>query len=168
LFARRRGGSDGSRCGSPFFPRVLVHLVGLDVPVLQRVEVAVLEREALELVAELQQLEPIARQLAGQPGRRDALGEAAEDQHQLGGPPLRALQRGPGEGVEHASTPAAAVIEDRSPIAPVDVGGVTILATRAGQAVGMQPGDQLGVARRLVHQLGDREVHEGRSLGPGG
>src|SRR5436305_801519 len=27
LFARRRGGSPGSRCGSPFFPRVLVRLV---------------------------------------------------------------------------------------------------------------------------------------------
>src|SRR5262249_53882255 len=29
LFARRRGGSAGSVCTTPFFPRVLVHLVGL-------------------------------------------------------------------------------------------------------------------------------------------
>src|SRR5271157_4756048 len=28
-FARRLGGSSGSVCGTPFFPRVLVHLVGL-------------------------------------------------------------------------------------------------------------------------------------------
>src|SRR5260221_5689718 len=27
LLARRRGGSAGSRCGSPFFPRILIHLI---------------------------------------------------------------------------------------------------------------------------------------------
>src|SRR5918998_3742072 len=35
LLARRRGGSSGSVCGTPFFPRVLVHLVGLHHPGLQ-------------------------------------------------------------------------------------------------------------------------------------
>src|SRR5439155_17550511 len=36
LLARRRGGSGGSRCRTPFFPRVLVQLVGLGHPVGQR------------------------------------------------------------------------------------------------------------------------------------
>src|SRR6516162_4494490 len=36
LFARRRGGSSGSVCGIPFFPRVLVGLVGLQHRVVQR------------------------------------------------------------------------------------------------------------------------------------
>src|SRR5258708_26053626 len=27
LLARRRGGSAGSRCGSPFFPRILIQLI---------------------------------------------------------------------------------------------------------------------------------------------
>jgi hypothetical protein len=80
LFARRRGGSPGSRCGSPFFPRVLVRLIRLDVGVLQGVEVAESVGQVLELVAEPQELEPVAPQLAGQPCRRRALGEAAEDQ----------------------------------------------------------------------------------------
>ena len=31
LLARRRGGSSGLRCVSPFFPRVLVHFVGFDL-----------------------------------------------------------------------------------------------------------------------------------------
>src|SRR4051812_48704843 len=64
LFARRRGGSPGSRCGSPFFPRVLVRLVRLDVGVLQRVEVAEPVCQVLELVADLQEFEPIALQFA--------------------------------------------------------------------------------------------------------
>src|SRR5262249_46285764 len=36
LFARRRGGSSGSVCGTPFFPRILIHLVGLHGAVGQR------------------------------------------------------------------------------------------------------------------------------------
>ena len=35
-FPRRRGGSSGSRCGTPFFPRILVHLVGLHHLVVSR------------------------------------------------------------------------------------------------------------------------------------
>src|SRR5262249_4749029 len=35
-FARRLGGSRGSGCGTPFFPRVLIRLVGLDEVVRQR------------------------------------------------------------------------------------------------------------------------------------
>ena len=33
------------------------------------------------------------------------------------------------------------------------------MAARAGQPVGVQPVDELGVAGLLVHQVGDREVH---------
>src|SRR5512147_465742 len=39
LWARRRGGSSGSSCATPLFPRILVHLVGLDHLVVQRVTV---------------------------------------------------------------------------------------------------------------------------------
>src|SRR3954469_5642093 len=35
-FARRRGGSSGSVCGTPSFPRVLIHLVGLGPVIRQR------------------------------------------------------------------------------------------------------------------------------------
>jgi hypothetical protein len=168
LFARRRGGSSGSRCGSPFFPRVLVRLVRLDVAVLQGVEVAEPVGQVLELVAELQEFEPIAPQLAGQPRRRRALGEAAEDQQQRDRPPLRALQRRAGEGIEDASTRPAAIVEDRGTVASVDGGRVGAMTARTGQALGMQPPDQLVVARLFVHQFGDRKVHGGHSLGPDG
>jgi hypothetical protein len=121
LFARRRGGSSGSRCASPFFPRVLVRLVGLDVGVLQGIGVAEPEREIPELVSEPQELESVASQLAGQLRRRHALGEAAEDQHERDRPPLGAPQGRAGEGVEDAPTCPAAIVEDRGPVASVDI-----------------------------------------------
>src|SRR5947209_6587736 len=54
LLARRRGGSAGSRCGTPFFPRILVCLVRLDVGVLQGIDVAEARCQVLELVPEPQ------------------------------------------------------------------------------------------------------------------
>src|SRR6516162_10070527 len=51
LLARRRGGSSGSVCGMPFFPRILVHLIGLDRLIVQRERVGGLQRLALEPVA---------------------------------------------------------------------------------------------------------------------
>src|SRR5215470_18155686 len=73
--ARRRGGSSGSRCGTPFFPRILVGLVGLQHVVVQRHDVAVAEGEVLEPMPQVQQLGAVAAQLAGQLGGGDALGE---------------------------------------------------------------------------------------------
>ncbi len=124
--------------------------------------------QVLELVAEPQEFEPVALQLAGQPRRRRALGESAEDQQSRDRPPLRALQSRAGEGVEDAPTRPAAIFEDRVPVAPVDVGRVSPMTARAGQALGVQPRDQLIVASLLVHQFDDREVHESHSIGPGG
>src|SRR3954466_341727 len=89
-FARRRGGSSGSGCGIPFFPRVLVHLIGLGHGVAQRVAIQPDQGVALEAVPQGQELHPIASQLPRQPRRRDPLGEAAEDQEELGGTPLHA------------------------------------------------------------------------------
>src|SRR5215213_7321667 len=64
LLARRRGGSSGSSCGTPFFPRVLVHLVGLDHGVAQRVAVRADPGAVLEPVPEDQQLLAVAAQRA--------------------------------------------------------------------------------------------------------
>src|SRR4051794_16394367 len=50
LFARHRGGSSGSRCGTPVFLRVLVGLVGLQDLVIQWHPVAVPEGHILEPV----------------------------------------------------------------------------------------------------------------------
>src|SRR5215467_4444415 len=79
LLARRRGGSSGSACGMPFFPRVLVHLVGLDHLVAQRVAVQADAGSLLQAVPQGQQLLAIAAQLARHLRRGGALGDPTED-----------------------------------------------------------------------------------------
>jgi hypothetical protein len=64
----------------PFFPRVLVHLVGLDHPVVQRVAVQPPPRVLLEAVPQLQQVLAVAAQFTGHLGRGLARGDAVEDQ----------------------------------------------------------------------------------------
>jgi hypothetical protein len=54
---------------------------------------------------------------------------------------------------------AAAVVQERGAAAAVDGHAVALMAARAGEPVGVQPPDQLGVTGVLVHQVGDREVH---------
>src|SRR3954451_21311527 len=65
LLARRRGGSSGSSCGVPFFPRVLVHLGSFDHLVVQWVAVQSDPGALLKPVSQDQQLLAIAPQLAG-------------------------------------------------------------------------------------------------------
>src|SRR5215471_19378577 len=77
LLARRRGGSSGSSCGMPFFPRVLVHLIGLDHLVVQRVAVQADAGALLESVPQGQQLPAIAAQLAGHLRRGGTLSDPA-------------------------------------------------------------------------------------------
>src|SRR5512142_2344539 len=60
LLARRRGGSSGPACAIPFFPRILVHLVGFDHGVVQRVAVQADSGALLEPVPQGQQLLAIA------------------------------------------------------------------------------------------------------------
>src|SRR5262245_36946335 len=94
LLARRRGGSSGSARGIPFFPRVLVHLIGLDHLVVQRVAVQADAGALLESVPQGQQLPAIAAQLAGHLRRGGPLGDPVEDQQQLGGAAMGPLQGG--------------------------------------------------------------------------
>src|SRR5947209_6843356 len=65
-FARRRGGSSGSVCGIPFFPRVLIHLVGLGLVVGQWRVVRGVERAGLDPVPQLQQVLAADPHLAGE------------------------------------------------------------------------------------------------------
>src|SRR5262245_2004395 len=74
--ARRRGGSVGSACGMPFFPRILVHLVRLDDGVIQRVAVQPEPGVVLEPVPQFQEMLAVAAQLAGELGGGLALGDA--------------------------------------------------------------------------------------------
>jgi hypothetical protein len=157
--ARRLGGSSSSRCGTPFFPRVLEHLVGLDRGIGQRRPVEVLEAQFLEPVSELEQLGPAAPQLSGELGGGDALSDAAEDQDQFDRPPLGPLEDGPGEGGGDAAAGRAAIGQDRGAVAAMDLQVVAVAAVGTGQAVGMEQTDEEFIAGRLVHQVADREVH---------
>jgi hypothetical protein len=107
LLARRRGGSSGSSCGIPFFPRVLVHLVGLDHVVVQRVAVQADSGALLEPVSQGQQLLAIAAQLACHLRRGGALCHPAQDHQELRGTAMGPLQGGPREGVEDPAATAA-------------------------------------------------------------
>jgi hypothetical protein len=126
--ARRRGGSAGSSCGIPFFPRVLIHLVGLDHGIAQGVAVQPEPRVLLEAVPQLQEVLAIAAQLASHLGRGPARRDAVEDQHQLRGAAVRPLQGGPGPGVEDAAAVAALVVQDRLPVAVVDTQSLPLTA----------------------------------------
>jgi hypothetical protein len=146
-------------CGTPFFPRVLVHLVGLHHRVVQPRTVSIPPGGVLEPVTQPEQLLAVATQLAGELGGGDPLGEAPEDQHQLDDRPLGAPQRRAGEGVEDPMAGLAAVIEERGAVAAMDTQTVACPAPGTNQPVREKPVQELGVAGVLVHQLGDREVH---------
>jgi hypothetical protein len=152
----------------PFFPRILVGLVGLQDLVVQRHPVAIPKGQVLESVPQVQQLGAVAIQLPRQLGGGDALGKTADDQYQLAGPPLEAMQGRAGEGVEDPLAVAATEVQDRVAAAPVDDHPVVSLATRAGEAVGMQPLYELLVAGALVHQVDDREIHGRLRVGDDG
>src|SRR5262245_35788279 len=74
--ARRRGGSAGSGCSTPFFPRVDVRLVGIDHGVAQRIPVQPVQGMALAPMAQLQPVLAVAPQLSRQWGRGLSMGEA--------------------------------------------------------------------------------------------
>src|SRR5262249_30617502 len=76
LLARRRGGSAGSACRRPFFPRVLEHLVGLGRAVGQAAARQARPGPVLQPVAQVEQVPAATAQLAGQLGRGGALGDA--------------------------------------------------------------------------------------------
>src|SRR3954467_8155941 len=157
--ARRRGGSPGSSCGTPFFPRILVHLVGLDHGVTQRVPVQADPGMLLEAVPQLQEVLAVAAQLAGHLGRGLARGHTVEDQQELRRAAVRPLQVGTGPGVEDPAAVTTLVIQDRLPVAVVDPQVLPLTARGTGQPVGVEYLDEFAVARVLVHGVDQGEIH---------
>src|SRR5208337_202671 len=160
-FARRRGGSSGSVCGTPFFPRVLVHLVGLGLIVRQRRAVRGGQGAGLDDVPQPQRMLAADPHLMGEFRGRHPLRDAPEDQEDLARAEVCTLPGGAGKHVEDPTAAFAAVVEDRRLGAmAMDVQPVPGGATGAGQAAGMEQVQELVVATILVHQVEDREVHE--------
>jgi hypothetical protein len=120
----------------------------------------------LQAVAEREQLLAVAAQLTGQLGGGDPLSDPAEDQDQFGGRPPGPLQEGAGEGVEHPVAGRAAIVEHRVAVAAMDGQVLTRGAPRAGESTGVQPIDEPPIAGALVHQFGEREVHDSLPIDP--
>lgn len=106
-----------------------------------------------------EQVWPIPPQFAGQLGRGHALGDAAQDQDQFGGPPVGLVEDRLGEGVEDAAAGDAAVVQDRGAESSVDLQALADLTPRAGQAVGVEHPNDQAIASVLVHQVDQGEVH---------
>ena len=96
-FARRRGGSSGSVCGTPFFPRVLVHLVGLGLIVRQRRAVRGGQGAGLDDVPQPQRMLAADPHLMGEFRGRHPLRDAPEDQEDLAGAEVCTLPGGAGK-----------------------------------------------------------------------
>jgi hypothetical protein len=93
------------------------------------------------------------------------LGEATDDQDQFARPALDAAQGRAGEGVEDPMAVAAAEVQHRVAAPTVNDQAIVSMAAGAGQTVGVQPLDELGIARRFIHQVGDREIPGGLRMG---
>jgi hypothetical protein len=151
----------------PFFPRVLVHRVGLDSGVIQGVAIQPKPGVLLEPVPQLQQVHPVTAQLPGQWPGGDALGDAAEDQDDRRRLAPHALEGGPGPGVKGAAAAPALVVEHRGAVAAVDAESLALTAAGAGQAAGVEQVDEPGGAGVLVHEVVPGEVQGGASRAPG-
>jgi hypothetical protein len=113
----------------------------------------------------VQEFRAVAVQLAGRSGGRGALSEAADDQDRFPGPALDAAQGGAGNGVEDPVAVAAPGVRDRVAATAVDHPAIVLMAAGAGHAVGVQPADELVIARLFSHQVGDRKIQGGLRTG---
>jgi len=137
----------------------LVHLVGLDHGVAQRVAVQPTPRLLLEAVPELEEVLAVAAQLAGHLGGGLAVGDAPEDQEDLRGAAMRPLQGGSGPGVEDAAAVAALIVQHGVAVAVVDAEMLPLTAAGAGQPFGVEQLHEFAVAGTLVHVVVQGEIH---------
>jgi hypothetical protein len=145
----------------PFFPRILVQLIGLGVVIRQRRAVGFGQRAGLDLMSQAEQVLAADAEFAGELGGGRPLGDAAEDQEDLSGAQMGPLPGCVGEHVEDPAAALAAVIDDRSVrAAAVDVESLAGAAAGASEAIGVEQIEELLAATFLVHQVADREVHE--------
>ena len=118
------------------------------------------ERAGLDPVPQLQEVLAADPDLAGELGGGSPLGDAAEDQEDLGRAELCPLPMCSCEHIEHASTLLAAVVDDRGVgVTAVDVEPLAGAAPGAREPLGVEQVEEFPATRLLVHQIDDREVH---------
>jgi predicted trehalose synthase len=114
----------------------------------------------LDLMPQAEHVLAADADLAGELGGGRSLGDAAEDQEDLGGAEVGPLPGRVGVHVEDTAAALAAIIEDRClGTAAVDVEAVARATPGAGEAFGVEQIEELLAATFLVHQVDDREVH---------
>jgi hypothetical protein len=92
------------------------------------------------------------------------LGDATEDQEDLGRAEVRPLPGCSCEHIKHATAPLATVVNDRGVgMTAVDIEPLPGPAPRAHEPLGVEQVEELLAATFLVHQVQDREVHGGGS-----
>ena len=120
----------------PFFPRVLVHLVGLGVVIRQWGAVGGGQRPRLDLVSQPEQMLAADADLASEFGRGHTLGDTSEDQEDLGGAQMGPLPGGASEHVEDPTAALATIIDDWSVgVTSVDVEALAGTTAGAGMAI---------------------------------
>src|SRR3972149_676872 len=159
LLPRRRGGSSGSGCGIPFFPRILVHLVGLRDRIGQGALAEGLPSQGVPAMAQEQQLHAIALQFSRQLGRRRPLGNAPQNQPHGRWPTRGAFQDRARPGIEHPTTRDALVVQHRLPMPAMDPQPPTGPAAWAHQTVGVQKLQQFGVTSSFIHDIEKWKIH---------
>jgi hypothetical protein len=145
----------------PFFPRILVHFVGLGGVIRQRRAVGGGGCTGLDCMSQPEQMLAADADLAGELRGRHPLGDTAEDQEDLCGAEMSPWPGRVSVHVEDAAAFLAAVIDDRSVgMAAVNVEAIASTTPGAGVAVGVEQIEELLSAPLLVHQIDDWEVHE--------
>lgn len=120
-----------------------------------------IERVALHAMSQFQQILAADPKLAGELRGGHPLGEATEDQEDLGRVEMCSLPLCSRKHIEHPSARLAAVVNDRGlGMTAVDVESLAGPATGARVPIAMEQVEELGAADLLVHQVVNREVHE--------
>ena len=120
-----------------------------------------IERIALDSMSQFQQVLAADPELARELRGGHPLGEATEDQEDLGRVEMCSLPLCFCEHIEHPSARLAAVVDDRGlGMTAVDVESLAGSATGARVPIGMEQVEERRAADLLVHQVVDREVHE--------
>src|ERR1700733_8674171 len=146
LFPRRRGGSAGSRWGTPFFPRILVHLIHFHHRVGQRGSRRSILSVGLNAVTQIQQMRAVSSQFSGQVCGALPLRKALQNSDDLRARSVRTVPDGAGKGIVDSSA-TTTVVQHRSAITPMDAAfRCGPLATITAQTLGMQVVDQPIVA----------------------
>jgi hypothetical protein len=118
------------------------------------------ERAGLDPVPQSQEVLAADPDLAGEFGGGSPLGDAAEDQEDLGRAELCPLPSCSREHIEYPATSLAAVVDDRGVgVTAVDVEPLAGAAPGAREPLGVDQVEELSATPLLVHQVDDREVH---------